>query len=54
LGKTREEHTGNTIIKRYNGDGTIMWGPGERASEKDKAEQACGGRDGTKKRETSQ
>jgi len=25
LRKTREEHTGNTIIRRYNGDGTIMW-----------------------------
>jgi len=25
LKKTREAHTGNTIIKSYNGDGTIIW-----------------------------
>jgi hypothetical protein len=47
LRKTREAHTGNTIIRSYNGDGT-MWGPGEQAGKRTKGEQTCGGKDGKK------
>ena len=41
LRRTREGHTGNTIIKSYNGDGT-MWGSRRTSEEKNKAEPTCG------------
>ena len=53
LRMTREAHTGNTIIRSYNGDGT-MWGS-RRASEKNnKAERTCRRERNTRLRERSE